>query len=135
MLTKTFLAPPTPNPKALNRSKAWTCVVINQLAFPGMGTVMAGRWSGYLQSAIMLGGFFLTMGFMCCYFASLFSFMAHSEGGEPHLKELCGPYAWAGVSGVALCLVAWGWALVSSIAIMRGVSAPEQKPLSVEPDN
>ena len=135
MLTKTFLAPPSPNPKPLSRSRAWTCVVINQLAFPGMGTVMAGRWSGYVQSAIMLGGFFLTMGFMCCYFASLFSFMAHSEGGELHLKELCRPYAWAGISGVALCVVAWSWALVSSIAIMRSVSVSEQKTPVIEHSN
>src|SRR5436190_1307804 len=110
-----------PNRKPLTRNKAWICIAINQLAFPGMGSVMAGRWSGYFEGAIMLAGFFLTMGFMCSYFASLFSFMSHSPGGEVHFLELCRPYAWAGIAGVALCLIAWCWALVSSIAILREV--------------
>jgi hypothetical protein len=72
----------------------------------------------------MLGGFFLTMGFMCCYFASLIGFMLHGEGSMPNLKELCRPYAWAGVSGVVLCFIAWCWALLSSIAILRAQTEP-----------
>ena len=124
MPTKIFSDQPGQS-KVLSRSKAWTCVVINQLAFPGMGTVMAGRRSGYFQGVIMLGGFFLTMGFMCCYFASLFSFVAHSQGGQVNLKELCRPYAWAGIYGLGLCLVSWWWALASSLSILRAASNTE----------
>ena len=121
-------------PKPLSRSKAYTCVVINQLAFPGMGTVMAGRWTGYPQAAIMLVGFFLVMGFMCCYFASLAGFIMHSNGAEIKLKELCHPYAWAGLYGLAACAVAWVWALVSSVAILH--AAPPSVPkVSVVEDN
>src|SRR3954470_3382853 len=118
MLTKTYSTPGKPKPKLLSRSKAWTCVIINQLAFPGMGTVIAGRRSGYVQGAVMLAGFFLTMGFMVSYFANLFSFIAHSEGSRPDFLELCRPYAWAGLSGLALCLIAWCWAMVSSLVIL-----------------
>jgi len=121
------------NPKPLTRSKAWTCVVINQLAFPGMGTVMAGRWSGYAQATIMLAGFFLTMGFMFFSILKMFVFIVHADGGEVHYREICRPYAWAGFWGLSLCLVAWCWALASSIAILRGAASsrrldtPDQK--------
>jgi len=104
-------------------------VIINQLAFPGMGTVMAGRRVGYAQAVLMLAGFFLVMAFMCCYFASLASFILHSNGAELSIKELCRPYASAGLSGVALCAVAWLWALVSSLGILRaaaGTAVPER---------
>src|SRR5262245_4419971 len=98
MLTKMFSAS---NPKALSRSKAWTCVAINQLACPGLGTIMAGRWSGYLQAAIMLLGFFLTMGFMLCCMFKLIRVMFDSQSGAFEYKQIYGPYAWAGLSGVA----------------------------------
>lgn len=122
---KTFSARLGPRSKPLSRSEAWTCALINQLAFPGLGTILATRrWSGYAQSVIMVVGFFLTMGFMACYFASLIGFMMRSNGGEIRFKELCRPYAWAGVSGLGLCLVAWCWALMSSIAFVRSVPEP-----------
>ena len=117
---KTFLDRSNPNP--LSRSKAWTCVVINQAAFPGMGTVMAGRRCGYLQAAIMLAGFFLTMGFMFCYFLALIRVVMHSESGDVRYLELLRPYAWAGISGLSLCFIAWCWSLVSSLAILRSAS-------------
>jgi hypothetical protein len=55
---------PTRQRKVLDSKKAWLCATINQLAFPGMGTVMAGRWTGYLQAVVMLIGFGLTMMYM-----------------------------------------------------------------------
>ena len=38
--------------------------IVNQLAFPGLGTLMMGRRVGYAQAAVMLAGFFLTMGYL-----------------------------------------------------------------------
>ena len=91
----------------------------------------AGRRSGYFQGAIMLAGFFLTMTFMCSYFAGLISFMLHSNGRQPlSMKELCRPYAWAGIWGISLCVVAWCWALFSSIGILRAAAeSPAAPPL------
>ena len=124
MLTLSAKAPSKP----LSRNKAWTCIAINQLAFPGLGTVMAGRRSGYLEGAIKLAGFFLTMCFMCGYFSSLFSFMVHSQGSNVDFIELCRPYAWAGISGLGLCFIAWCWSLISSIGILREVSGNPPDP-------
>ncbi len=98
------------------------CVAMNQLAFPGLGTVMAGRKIGYFQAAVMLAGFFLAMGFMLLYLIAVVRFLSHSEWNEAEYRALYRPYAWAGVSGAALCLAAWCWAGFSSISILRSSS-------------
>src|SRR5260221_6630547 len=122
MLMKTFLAPP--QRKLLTRSKAWACALLNLLAFPSMGTVMAGRRSsGYVQAALMLAGFFLTMGFMLWYFMNMIRLITHSDASEAHFKELYHQYAWIGLLGLGLCLLSWFWALASSIAIVRTASS------------
>ena len=111
--------------KLLTRRKAWGCVAINQLAFPGMGTVMAGQRIGYVQAAIMLAGFFLIMGFMICYFASVFRLLTQMDSSDATFEQCYRPYAWAGISGLALCVVAWFWSLFSSVAILRSAVAAE----------
>ena len=93
--------------------------MINQLACPGLGTILAGRRVGYFQTALMVVGFVLTMGFMACYFSSLIGFALHSGGAEPNYRQLVRPYAWAGWTGLGCCAVAWCWAGVSSISMMR----------------
>ena len=50
-----------PPSKRLSQSKAWALAALNQLAFPGAGTVMAGRKIGYAQATIMVAGFVLVM--------------------------------------------------------------------------
>jgi len=117
---KTFLAPPPR--KLLSRSKSWACALLNLLAFPGMGTVMAGRRSGYFQAALMLAGFFLTMAFMLWYFMNMIRLITHPDANEAHFKELYHQYAWIGLLGLALCIISWFWALASSIAIVRTAS-------------
>src|SRR6266852_5377399 len=130
MPTKIFSAPP--NPKPPKRASAWVCAAINQLAFPGLGTILAGRRAGYFQAAIMIAGFCLTMGFMLrVIFCALRGLAAQDAN---HFADQWRPYAWAGKSGLALCLVAWGWALASSISIVRAATKTrtgEPPPLSV----
>ena len=109
-------------PPSIDRTKAWTCAGLNQLACPGLGTIMAGRWVGYVQTVIMVAGFFLTMGFMLSVMADMLRCLTHPDLGAPHLKELCLPYAWSGLSGLLLCAIAWLWALISSLSIIRGAT-------------
>jgi len=120
MLPKNFLSRSAP----LTRPKAWGCAAINQLAFPGLGTIIAGRKTGYVQAALMLAGFFLTMGFMFFYLKGLLHLMMDSELNEAQAKDFYKPYAWAGITGLELCAIAWGWSLLSSIAILRATSPP-----------
>ena len=43
--------------KPLTEARAWTCLLANQLAAPGFGSMMGGRYiSGFCQLLLALGG-------------------------------------------------------------------------------
>jgi len=92
---------------------------LNQLAFPGAGTVMAGRKIGYVQATIMVAGFVLTMFYMLAVMGSLFSLISDSRMSEAQFKVQRDHYLWAGKIGLVLCVVAWFWSLGSSIGMVR----------------
>jgi hypothetical protein len=102
-------------------------VALNQLAFPGAGTVMAGRPVGYVQATIMVAGFVLTMWYLLVWINGIFSFALSNSADETQYKAGYQAYTWTLQYGVALTLVAWFWSLVSSIAIVR--SAKKEPPL------
>jgi hypothetical protein len=85
---------------------------MNQFATPGLGSLMAGRIvAGAGQLGIFLVGFFLFIAWFVDvarqYYALMFS------GGEPQLRH------WLALAGVCWCAVAWLWALVTSISLLR----------------
>ena len=103
----------------LTRSRAWTCAVVNQLAFPGLGTIMAGRRIGFVQAPVMVAGFILVMAFMGVWFLALFRLATDPAWTDAQFNAQWRSWAWAGLWGALLCGIAWCWALVSSIAIVR----------------
>ena len=98
---------------------AWMLAAINQLAFPGLGTIMAGRRAGWPQAALMVAGFCLTMAFLLWYLWCCFRYVWESswDAGDWHAQFA--PYYWVLHRGLLLCGVAWCWALFDSVAIMR----------------
>jgi hypothetical protein len=125
---------PTPS---LTRSRAWTCTGINLLAFPGMGTVMAGRRIGYVQAAIMVAGFILVMIVFVACSVPLFHLISDLNWGQRHyddqLRALRQSWSWAFIWGMILCGIAWCWSLVSSVEILR--QARQTPPLLPRNDN
>jgi hypothetical protein len=101
------------------RFHPWTCAAINLLAFPGLGTVMAGRRWGYVQATIMVVGFVLVMVFFGVGYAAALQLATDIHWSEQSFYARLRAWGWAGGSGLLLCAVAWGWALASSIAIVR----------------
>ena len=96
---------------------------MNLAAFPGLGTIMAGRRIGYLQATIMVGGFVLTMGFLLLYMTCIWRFAMSGNWGDNDLKACYQPYRWMLFSGLALTATAWLWAAYSCRQILR-----EQRP-------
>jgi len=105
-------------PKILTRERAWACAAMNQLAFPGLGTIMAGRRIGYVQATIMVAGFCLFLGFMLFYFAWFARFMSFG-GGEQVDQYGYRSWLWMLFIGLGLSAFAWCWALVDSLSIVR----------------
>jgi hypothetical protein len=113
------------------RPNAWVCVLINQLAFPGMGTVMAGKRVGYLQAVMMVAGFCLVLGFMLWFFVCVARYLAGAPWTEEEFGAQYRPYAWLWQSGLALCLFSWFWALLSSVSLLRHAkSESDHAPMS-----
>lgn len=115
MLMKIFSAAGQAPP--LDRSRALVCVAVNQLATPGLGTIMAGRRVGYPQLAVMVAGFGLFVAANLWNFYRLFhaAFDPNAELGDP----LAARFSWWRNLGLGLCLAAWLWALWSSLFILR----------------
>lgn len=121
-----------PFKKPLDSSRAWTCALVNQLAFPGLGTLMAGRkGAGYAQAGLMLGGFFLAAGFALWFMWASMRALTELNWSEARWRAEIGHYAWTGWCGLGLCVVAWFWALVSSVGILREARQP--RPPGVPP--
>jgi hypothetical protein len=93
--------------------------IVNQLAFPGLGTLMMGRRVGYAQAAIMVAGFCLTMGFLVWYLICVGRYAANPSWDETKFTSLYRPHQWSLYWGLGLCAAAWVWALFSSIAMLR----------------
>jgi hypothetical protein len=115
----------SPLPKPVKRTPIWVCVLINQGAFPGMGTILAGQRSGYAQASIMVIGFLLVMGYMAVYLTAVTRYvMGGNAWTEADFHSKYRPYLWALYNGLGLCLVAWVWALFSSLAMWRKRNDP-----------
>ncbi len=92
---------------------AHNAALVNQLATPGLGSLMAGRWwAGSGQLALALAGFTLVLVWfvevMVPYYGMMFG---DSQPAPIHWKIL--------ESGAILFALSWLWSLVTSISIFR----------------
>src|SRR5262245_54977399 len=85
--------PPLPQPSA-SRLQRRACVIINQLAFPGLGTIVARRKEGWAQAALMVAGFILSVGFLLWYLYCVGRILQHPEWSETQFKSAYRPYRW-----------------------------------------
>lgn len=103
-------------PQKVSPAKARNAVLLNLLATPGLGSLVARRWlAGTGQLILALAGFVLIMVWFVKIIVPYYSMM-FSETQPP-------PVNWAvGEAGAILFAAAWAWSLVTSIDIHRNVS-------------
>ena len=105
------MKPPRLQPP-LNEDRAWKCLLVNQAATPGLGTIWAGRvWVGRAQLAVALVGFCLIV----FYIWRTFQNSLRDTIGEPPLPPATAAINW----GALLFGVAWLWSWFSSISVLR----------------
>ena len=80
---------------------------------------MAGRRIGYLQAAIMLAGFFLTMGFLLYYLTCIVRHMTTQTWSEAEFASKYKPWLWTLYWGLSCTALAWLWSLASSLQILK----------------
>jgi uncharacterized membrane-anchored protein len=100
---------------SVSRQQARTCMIVNQLACPGIGTLMGGRRvAGLIQAAMMIAGFCSVIAWGVMQISAVYKFALDARA-----TEVMQPPAWLGIVGLALCVAAWVWALVSSFQILH----------------
>jgi hypothetical protein len=100
-----------PGREPLDEARAWACLLTNLLVLPGLGSIAAGRRSGWPQAAIALFGFALTTVWLVSFVG------AWLRAGEFPLDA--GPYLPAGVLGLLVFGASWVWGLVTGVLVVH----------------
>ena len=103
----------------------------NQFTLPGVGSLAAGRRGGYVQVALGLIGVVPMLAFsirvlIAAYhvqqtvgsFGALDDMTDYVQQGFRDIPHTWGIYFWVGLPGTVLFIIAWLWALASSISIL-----------------
>jgi hypothetical protein len=109
---------PQPGQKPLSPAAARNAALVNQLATPGLGSLMAGRWiAGIGQLALAVAGFVMVV---VWFFEIMIQYYGQVTG-----DVAMRPVGWIGEGGAILFIAAWFWALVTSVSLLRQVKADE----------
>jgi hypothetical protein len=107
--------------RPLNRTTARNSFLINQFATPGLGSLMAGRWmEGIGQLILAVIGFCLVIAWFFFYMLQFYQQL----NSDASAKSV----AWLGEAGAVIFAVAWLWALVTSLSLLRKARANEANP-------
>lgn len=105
--------------KPLSRAKARNCALINQLATPGLGSCMAGRWvAGVGQLLLALAGSAMIIGWFALVARNTYALWVNEA--EPQ------PVGGLGLAGGLTLLVAWLWALATSFQLLHSAKPDPQ---------
>lgn len=114
---------PSSAAKPLSRAAARNWALINQLATPGLGSLLAGRrLAGVGQLLLAVAGFVLVVGWFVVTATNFYNQLA--SDAEPK------PAGWLGGAGALIFAAAWLWSLLTSIQILRSArdASPEKLP-------
>ena len=105
-----------PTPKPLTRKRLISCVLLNLLGTPGLGSIIARRWiAGIGQMVLSVVGFILIM--VWFYKLVIVQYYGQINGGVP-LPSV----ARIGLTGGILFALAWLWSLLTSIQMLQGTA-------------
>ncbi|MGA3163776.1 MAG: hypothetical protein ABSD77_06220 [Verrucomicrobiota bacterium] len=109
------MKPSSPSRKPVSRAAARNAVIVNQLATPGLGSLIAGRWlAGFGQLALSVAGFVMIT---VWFFEEMIQYYGQISGDvQPH------PVGWIGEWGAILFAGSWFWAAVTSFSLLREAS-------------
>jgi 4a-hydroxytetrahydrobiopterin dehydratase len=106
------MKPFSPGRKPFSRTAARNATLLNLLAAPGLGSLIARRWlAGAGQLLLTLVGFTV---FMVWFVKEMIEYYGLIAG-----NETLHPIGWIGETGAALVVVAWVWSAVTSFSLQH----------------
>ena len=95
------------------RSAAVNCLLVNQFATPGLGSLMAHRFiAGTVQLTLSIVGFGFFIGWFVQVCRATYRLVA-DQPPEP------ARYPWMGKAGLVIFAAAWFWAWITSLSVLR----------------
>ncbi len=94
-----------------NPAAARSCLTINLLGLPGLGSWIAGRRVGLFQMTLALAGLAMTAA------SGILIVITWAQTGQ--LPEDPTFDLLLGTAGIFTCFIGWVWALATSLALMR----------------
>ncbi len=111
----------------LDRRKAWTCLLINALICPGLGSLVARRAVGWLQLVLAWGGALWMVLAMFRFFQDYVRLLQAPPDWPNHLR--------AASAGFVLFLLGWLWSVLTGIlALLESKPPPSRTPPGVNED-
>ena len=112
----------SPSGKPLSRATARNAALINQLATPGLGSLLGRRWiAGSGQLLLAIAGFTL---FVIWFVKDMYQYYGQITG-DVEVRPI-GNFL---VSGLSLFGAAWLWSLMTSFSLLREASSTRQNAL------
>jgi hypothetical protein len=112
--------------KPLTPASARNAALVNQLATPGLGTLMLGKFAlGFSQLTLACAGFLFVIVWFCMVLSQYYGQIS----GNTEVK----PVAWIGIVGGILFIAAWVWSLFTSIGFIRSANRAAGREPSVPP--
>jgi hypothetical protein len=105
----------------LVRSKALTCLLVNALVCPGLGSLMARRLSGLPQLALAWGGAVWIIAALVQCLTDWFHQMEMQPDWQGFFHS-----AWR---GLVLLLVGWLWSVLTGLWLLYHAKAPVKEPV------
>lgn len=116
--------------RPLDRQTAWGCLTANLVGVPGLGSLAAGRRSGYGQMLLAVGGLAISSIFGVRFILWFISHSAQAnQGDDAGLEQMQGIWLhlrWA-LLGIVIFACGWLWALSSSLSILAGAKSGDVK--------
>jgi hypothetical protein len=105
--------------KALDRTTARNCFLMNQFATPGLGSLMARRFiAGTGQLVLAVLGFVLIV----AWFVTVMAGIYQQFNGDVQTSSA----GWLGMAGAVVFAASWLWSLVTSLSLLRQARENEQ---------
>jgi hypothetical protein len=112
--------------KPLTPASARNAALVNQLATPGLGTLMLGKFAlGFSQLALACAGFLFVIVWFCMVLSQYYGQIS----GTAEIKSV----AWIGILGGLLFVASWVWSLITSIGFIREANRAANRESSVPP--
>src|ERR1017187_3392910 len=105
--------------RPLSRARAWTCILTNLCATPGLGSLMGRRFfAGTGQLLLALAGFGLIVIWLFEFFHRIY-LQQLDEPLPPNTSN------WMGKWGLICFVASWLWSLVTSLSLLWQAKAAE----------